>query len=599
MEGTMDRIFEYPFDTAEIMRKQKRLKRELLEDGTSRIKKRIAILGGSTVDAVRDVLELFLLNYGFEPEFWTSEYGQYRNDAMFPPEELTQFKPDIIYIHTTYRNIEMFPDVNDKNNGDAQKKLDAVYEQFREMWESLKDKFGCQVIQNNFELPPFRLLGNSDCSDVRGRVRFVNELNLRFADYAEKHKGFYISDINYVSSCYGLDRWHDGTQWHMYKYAFPMDAVPYIAANIAAIIKALFGKNKKVLALDLDNTLWGGVVGDDGPEGIKIGKDLPSGQVYSEFQEYVKMHKDIGVLLTVCSKNDEENAYAGLNHPDSTLTTDDFVMIKANWDNKDENILRTADALNLTADSFVFADDNPAERQIVRDRIQGIGVPEMDGAENYIRVLDRNRYFEVTSLSDEDMHRSEMYKVEAQRAEIRTAAADYGEYLDRLEMKAVIRSFEPMYIARIAQLTNKSNQFNLTTRRYTEGDIANMSHDPSCITLYGRLADRFGDNGIVSVVIGKIKDSELHIDLWLMSCRVLKRDMELAMLDTLVKKAAEKGLTSIYGYYYPTAKNSMVKELYGRFGFEKQSEDEAGNTVWKLAVEGYEDKNTHISVSES
>ncbi|MBQ3842927.1 MAG: HAD family hydrolase [Ruminiclostridium sp.] len=593
----MDRIFEYPYDTSEIMRMQKRFKRELLEDGTARVKKRIAILGGSTVDAVRDVLEFFLLHHGIEPEFITSEYGQYRNEALFPSEEFLAFKPDVIYIHTTYRNIDTFPEVKDKDPADTGKKLDAVFEQFREIWESLKEKFGCPVIQNNFELPPFRLLGNSDCTDTRGRVRFVNALNMRFADYAAAHTDLYISDINYVSSCYGLDKWHDGTQWHMYKYAFPMDAVPYIAANIAAIIKALFGRNKKVLALDLDNTLWGGVVGDDGVEGIKIGKDLPSGQVYSEFQEYVKLQKDIGTLLTVCSKNDEENAYAGLNHPDCTLTTDDFVVIKANWDNKDENILRTSEMLNLTPDSFVFVDDNPAERQIVSDRIPGIAVPEMDGAENYIRILDRNRYFEVTALSDEDMKRSDMYKVEAQRAEIRTAAADYGEYLDRLEMKADIRPFEPMYIARIAQLTNKSNQFNVTTKRYTEGDVANMSRDPSCITLYGRLSDRFGDNGIVSVVIGKIKETELHIDLWLMSCRVLKRDMEYAMLDTLVKKAAEKGIDTIYGYYYPTAKNSMVKELFDRFGFRKQSEDEAGNTVWKLKVKGYKDKNTHISVS--
>ena len=593
----MDGIFDYPFDTAEIMRRQKRLKRELLGDGTSRIKKRIAILGGSTADAVRDVLELFLLNYGIEPEFWTSEYGQYRNEALFPSEELLAFKPDIIYIHTTYRNIGAFPEIAGKDTENAQKTLDAVFSGFREVWESLDGKFGCPVIQNNFELPPFRLLGNSDCSDPRGRVRFVNELNLRFAEYAAGHKSLHICDINYVASCFGLDRWHDGTQWYMYKYAFPMEAVPYIAANLAAMIKAIFGKNKKVLALDLDNTLWGGVVGDDGVEGIKIGKDLPSGQVYSEFQEYVKLHKDIGVLLTVCSKNDEENAYGGLNHPDSTLSPDDFVVMKANWDNKDQNILRIAEMLNLMPDSFVFADDNPAERQIVREGVAGAAVPEMDGAENYIRVLDRNRYFEVISLSEEDMHRSEMYKVEAQRAEMRTSASDYGEYLDRLEMKAVIRPFEPMYIARIAQLTNKSNQFNVTTKRFSEGDIANMSHDPSCITLYGRLSDRFGDNGIVSVVIGRIKGAELHIELWLMSCRVLKRDMEYAMLDALVKKAAEKGIDTIYGYYYPTAKNSMVKELFGRFGFEKQSEDENGNTVWKLDISGYEAKNTHILVS--
>ena len=595
----MNDIFTYPFDAAEIMKKQKRLKRELLADGTSRIKKRIAVLGGSTADAVRDVLELFLLNYGIEPEFWTSEYGQYRNEALFPSQELLDFKPDIIYIHTTYRNIDSFPALSDTSRDGASALTDSVYGQFREIWEKLYDTFGCPIIQNNFELPPFRLLGNSDCTDPRGRVSFVNRLNSAFSEYADLHDFLHICDINYVSACFGLDKWHDGTQWYMYKYAFPMQAVPYIAANLAAIIKAMFGRNKKVLTLDLDNTLWGGVVGDDGVEGIRIGKDLPSGQVYSEFQEYVKLHKDMGVLLTVCSKNDEENALAGLDHPDSTLHPDDFTVIKANWDNKDENIKQTADLLSLLPESFVFADDNPAERQIVRDRVKGAAVPEMDGAENYIRILDRNRYFEVVGkLTDDDLHRNEMYKANAQRAQAMSDIADYGEYLDSLEMKAEIKPFEPLYIARIAQLTNKSNQFNVTTRRYTEGEISNISRDPAYITLYGRLADKYGDNGVVSVVIGNIKGFELHIDLWIMSCRVLKRDMELAMLDTLVGAAKEKGIDTLVGYYYPTAKNAMVKELFGRFGFDKVSEDENGSTVWRLSVGGYENKNSHIGVNK-
>ncbi|MBR5088905.1 MAG: HAD-IIIC family phosphatase, partial [Ruminiclostridium sp.] len=364
------------------------------------------------------------------------------------------------------------------------------------------------------------------------------------------------------------------------------------------IIKAIFGKNKKVLALDLDNTLWGGVVGDDGVEGLHIGNDLPGGQVYSEFQRYVKLHRDMGVLLTVCSKNDEENAYAGLNHPDGTLHPEDFTVIRANWDNKDDNIKRTAEMLNLLPESFVFADDNPAERQIVRERVPGAAVPEMDGAENYIRILDRNRYFEtVGRLTEDDLKRAEMYKANAERAAAQESIADYGEYLDSLEMTADIKPFEPLYVARIAQLTNKSNQFNLTTRRYTEGEISNISRDPGYIALYGRLADKFGDNGVVSVVIGRLRGKELHIDLWLMSCRVLKRDMEYAMLDTLVKRAAEKGVETIFGYFCPTMKNGMVRDLYKRFGFEKVSEDGDGNTVWKLPTAGYTDRNTHINVN--
>ena len=564
-------------------------------DGTKRISVKIAILAGSTANAIADQTELFLLNYGLEPEFYISEYGQYWQDAMFPPDELTAFKPDIIYIYTTNRNISRYPAITDSRE-DAKAAIDAEFGRYKQMWESLKEKFGCPIIQNNFEQPPFRLLGNSDCSDVHGRVRMVNELNLRFAEYAESEQKLYINDINYISACYGLDNWADNLSWQMYKYALALPAVPFLAANTAAVIKAIYGKNKKVIALDLDNTLWGGVVGDDGADKIKIGMDLPQGQVYSEFQEYLKLHKDLGVLLTVCSKNDFENAEAGLNHPDGTLKPDDFTLIKANWENKDRNILETAEELNLLPESFVFADDNPAEREIVREQLKGTAVPEMDGAENYVRILDRNRYFEVVSLSDDDLKRSEMYKANAQRANLEKSFADYGEYLDSLQMSAEIKPFAPPYLQRIAQLTNKSNQFNVTTRRYTDAEIEKIAADDKYIALYGRLSDKFGDNGVVSVVIGNKDEEVLHIDLWIMSCRVLKREMELAMLDNVVSAAKESGIKTIKGYYYPTAKNAMVKELFGLFGFTKIS-DEGGNTVWELDIKDFTPRTKHIKVN--
>ena len=588
----MSDIFTYPFNSGYIIKKQRSLKKELLSDGTERIKKRIAILGGSTADAVKDILDLFLLNYGIEAEFYLSEYGQYYNEALFPSEELLSFKPDFVYIHTTNRNIDLYPDVNDSNQA-VEEKLGCELSRYEEMWKSLSEKLGAVIIQNNFEQPSFRLLGNSDFTDRRGRVNFINRLNLGFGEYAERTKNFYINDINYISSCYGLDKWSDSRQWYMYKYALAMDAVPYLASNIAAIIKAALGKNKKVLALDLDNTLWGGVVGDDGVDGIRIGKDLPGGQVYSEFQEYVRLHKDIGVLLTVCSKNDMENAAAGLKHPDGVLKPEDFTMIKANWENKDINLIETAAELSLLPESFVFADDNPAERAIVKGQIPGIAVPEMTEAENYIRILDRNRYFEILSLSDDDRKRGEMYKANAERAALRVSFADYGEYLDSLEMEAEIGDFLPVYLSRITQLTNKSNQFNLTTKRYTEAEIDAVYKSGSHIRLYGRLKDKFGDNGVVSVVIGEIRGDELHIDLWLMSCRVLKREMELAMLDKLIEAARARGIRKILGYYYPTKKNGMVKELYGSFGFTKTADND-GNTLWELLTEGYENKTKHI-----
>lgn len=591
----MSDIFTYPFDSGYIIKKQRSIKKQLLSDGTERIKKRIAVLGGSTADAVKDILGLFLLNYGIEAEFYLSEYGQYYNEALFPSEELKEFRPDFIYIHTTNRNITMYPDVNDSDELVSEKQQ-AQFNHFRQVWESISEKFGAVIIQNNFEQPDFRLLGNSDFTNRRGRVNFINRLNLDFAEYAEKNKNIYINDINYLSSCYGLDKWSDSRQWYMYKYALAMEAVPYLAANIAAIIKAVLGKNKKVLALDLDNTLWGGVVGDDGVDGIKIGKDLPGGQVYSEFQEYVKLHKGIGVLLTVCSKNDMENAAAGLKHPDGILKPEDFTMIKANWENKDRNIIETAAELSLLPESFVFVDDNPAERAIVSAQIKGAAVPEMTEAENYIRILDRNRYFEILSLSDDDRKRGEMYKANAERAVLQASFSDYGEYLDSLDMTAEIGDFIPLYLSRITQLTNKSNQFNVTTKRYTEAEMEAVFNSDSHIRLYGRLTDKFGDNGVVSVVIGEIRNkTELHIDLWLMSCRVLKREMEYAMLDKLVAAAKEKGIETIYGYYYPNAKNNMVRELFGSFGFEKISDNE-GSTVWKLEADKYENKTSHIKL---
>lgn len=586
----------YPFDGDYILKKKKSIKKALLEENKTFIDKKIAILGGSTTNDVKLILELFLLDNGIRPEFYESEYNQYWQDAMFPNEKLEEFCPDIIYIHTTARNITEYPCVLDEE-GQIEEKLSRQYTHFEQMWERLGVVYGCPVIQNNFEYPGYRLMGNMEASDIHGRLNFVTRLNRKFYEYARTHKNFYINDINYVSACYGLDRWLDDFYWHMYKYAMAVPAIPELAHNLARIIKSLYGKNKKALVLDLDNTLWGGVVGDDGVENLALGPEVPMGQVYSEFQGYLKAHKDLGVLLNVNSKNDYENAVAGLNHPDGVLRPEDFIVIMANWNNKDKNLADTAEALNIMPDSMVFVDDNPAERAIVERTVPGVAVPVMDSPENYIRVLDRAGYFEMTSFSADDAKRNEMYKENAKRAQLLSSYDDYDEYLKSLEMTARVKAFEPVYMARIAQLTNKSNQFNLTTRRYTQADIEAFAADENYITLYGKLEDKFGDNGVVSVVIGKIEGEILHIDLWLMSCRVLKRDMEAAMMDTLVKRALEKNVRRVKGYYYPTAKNGMVKDFYGTMGFTKETEDKEGNSVWTFDIGmDYTDKNKVIKV---
>lgn len=590
---------EYPFNGEYILKKRKAIKRALLGELAERkcLSKRIAILGGSTTHDVKDMLELFLLNAGIKADFYESEYNQFWQDVMFDNPELLEFQPDIILIHTSSRNIRSFPEISD-TIPQITEMLDEEYAYFEKMWQRIEEVYHCPIIQNNFEQPQYRLLGNKDFSDVHGRINYVNRLNAKLCDYAQAHNNFFINDINYMASCYGLQKWADPFYWHMYKYACAVPAIPELAYNIANIVKSIYGKNKKALVLDLDNTLWGGVVGDDGADNIEIGQETSMGQLYSEFQQYLKAHKQLGILLNINSKNDEENALAGLNRPDSVLKPEDFLIIKANWQNKDRNIIEIADGINIGLDSLVFVDDNPAERHIVKEQVPEVAVPEIGDAVQYITNLDRSGFFELTYFSNDDLKRNEMYKANVERQKQERSFANYEDYLLSLEMKAEIAPFNATYMSRIAQLTNKSNQFNLTTRRCSVSDIEEIAENPACITLYGKLADKFGDNGVVSVVFGH-KDAEVfHIDLWLMSCRVLKRDMEAAMLDALVEKCQQAGVKCLKGYYYPTAKNAMVKEFYGGMGFTKTEEDEEGNTVWEYLVpEKYEHRNRVIQVN--
>lgn len=591
---------EYPFDPEWILKKKKALKRELLQNTQQTfLEKKIAILGGSTTRDIRDILELFLLNYGIRPCFYESEYNQYYADGMFPNPALEEFHPDILYIHTSNRNIEQYPSLEDDRTLVTQK-LQAEYERFQALWEHLHAVYGCPVIQNNFEPPLYRLLGNRDASDHRGRWNYIQRLNQMFYEYADMHQDFYIHDICYEAADYGLERWSDPFYWNMYKYAMCVPAIPYTAFQLARIIKSIFGRNKKVLNLDLDNTLWGGVIGDDGPENIEIGQETSLGQTYAEFQDYLKQHKKLGVLLSVNSKNNEETALSGLERADSVLKREDFVVFRANWEPKSHNLYATAEELKLLPESFVFVDDNPAEREIVRQEVPRAAVPEITKVEEYIRVLDRSGFFEVTNFSEDDLKRNEMYLANEQRNRMQKNFSDYGDYLRSLEMKAQIGAFDPAYFSRIAQLTNKSNQFNLTTHRYSQSEIEQIAADPQYLTLCGRLEDKFGDNGVVSIVIGRKEKDVLQIELWLMSCRVLKRDMEYAMMDTLVKQCRDCGIRQIYGYFYPTAKNAMVKDFYALQGFEKLEEDVDGNAKWSFRIpEQYTLKNQVITVMES
>lgn len=593
----LQQIFNYPYDSDLLLRKQKSIKRELLaRKDVFYTPSRIAVLGGSTVDDIKNVLELFLLESGIKPTFYQSEYNKFYEDAVFGNAELDEFRPEIVIVFTSAVNIRNFPNIADSQTG-VQKKLVAEYERFTTIWEALQNRYHAVIIQNNFDLPYESDIGS--LAVVRGRNRFVSALNEKLAIYADSHEEFYIHDLHGLSSRIGLRKWHNPSQYASYKFAMDYDVMPDVSLGLAKIIRAMLGKARKCLVLDLDNTLWGGVIGDDGVENIKIGHETPAAEAYTAWQEYVLRLKERGVILAICSKNEEEIAKSGFSHPDSVLKLTDFIAFKANWLPKNENIAAIAKEINIGTDSLVFIDDNPVERQIVRDTMPEVAVPEVDGADvfSYIRAIEEAGYFETVAVSGDDLKRNESYQANKARQKLSESVASYDDFLKSLNMTAEIAEFQPVYFDRIAQLTGKTNQFNLTTRRYTRAEIESMANDPHYITLYGRLTDKFGDNGLISVVIGEKQENELHILLWLMSCRVLKRGLEENMLDVLTAKAIEAGCTKLIGYYYPTKKNKMVAGLYESFGFSMVGNDDDG-TVWELSLDSYEPQGKYMVIQK-
>lgn len=587
MAVDLAKIFTYPYDNDLLMRKQKSIRRALLaRESVSYIKKRVAILGGSTTDDIKNILELFLLEAGICPTFYQSEYNRYYEDAVFGAPELEDFQPEIIIIYTGAVNIINRPQLNDTLDT-VNEKIKAEIARYRTIHEKLA-RFKAVIIQNNFERPPYDDLGSLSASAPYGMARFINLLNEELAREAADFPNVYLHDLNSLAARAGA-KWHNLSQYYAYKLAQDYDFIPAAALGIAKIIRAILGKGKKCLVLDLDNTLWGGIIGDDGIDGIAIGNETPLAESFTAWQTYVKSLKERGVILAVCSKNDDEVARSGFNHPDSVLKADDFIAFYANWQPKNINIQAIARDINIGTDSLVFIDDNPAEREIVRQNLPEVAVPEVTAGDitSYIQAIEGAGYFEPAAISADDLKRSATYQENKARAALLSSAEDYDTYLASLAMRAEIDSFVPVYYDRIAQLTNKSNQFNLTTIRYTRADIERMAADDKYITLYGRLEDKFGDNGLVSVVIGQKIGDSVEILLWLMSCRVLKRGMENAMLDALVERAKAAGARRLLGKYIPTKKNKMVAELFDDLGFTRLSEDESGVRDYVLILGSY------------
>ncbi|MBL4930557.1 HAD-IIIC family phosphatase [Clostridium paridis] len=588
---------EYPFDSSYILKKKKAIKRELLKNEDF-IEKRIALLSGSTIGDIKNIIELFLLNHGIKPIFYEGSYSRFYEDVMYDDGVLKEFNPDIIYIVTSNRNINLYPDINDTDS-QINQKLEDTFGKFEAVWQKVSQDFNCTIIQNNFELPFFRVLGNKDAVLLSGRVNFITRLNMKFSEYARNNRDFYINDINYLSCWYGLERWSDPSYWYLYKYALNIDAIPLLCHSVANIIKSVYGKNKKSIVVDLDNTLWGGVIGDIGEGEIDLGNETPTGMAFMEFQNYIKQVSQLGILLNVASKNEYDNAIKGLNHNFSLLKPEDFICLKINWNDKNISIAEIARDLNILPNSLVFIDDNPAEREIITQSIPEVSVPEMTSPEKYLDVLDKSGFFEVTNLSEDDRMRNNFYKGNTNRDKLKYNFTNYEEYLKSLEMVCEVGRFSPSNIERITQLFNKTNQFNLTTRRYTNLEIVDIMNGINYVCIYARLKDKFGDNGIASCLIAKIDGDTIEIESWVMSCRVFKRNLEYVVFDRLVEEANKLNISRILGFYFKSAKNSMVKDFYGTLGFEECYKDEE-KSVWNFGVSpNYSSKNNVIKISNN
>jgi FkbH-like protein len=567
----------YPFDDVLINRKKKALKRLLSEKDNLQVIK-LAVMGGSTTFALCEFLEIFALKNGFKLEIYQSEYGKFYEEIMFDDAKLVSFKPDVFYIHTNIRNLNS----KFKPPTVTSELVDEHCNYFHQIWKKIADTYQCSIIQNNFELPPN---GRDGIYDNRGINKLVNAINERFEQNSSSFPNLIVNDLHGLSAMMGLDEWHDLTLWYSYKYAMSYRAFPRIANALAIHLRSIYGAAKKCLVLDLDDTLWSGVIGEVGVNGIELGEGSPVAEAHLAFQKYIVSLKDKGVILAVCSKNDEATAKEGFQHPESVLSRDDFAVFKANWDSKDQNIRDIAKTLNISLDSMVFIDDNPAERELVKQSLPMVEVPNIgDDISQYIHHVDKNGYFDSLNLSEEDSKRNEFYKAEIDRSQCKSTFNNYEDYLESLKMKADISLAGEQQLKRITQLINKTNQFNLTTKRVTETEIKECSIDSDRLLLYGQLEDRFGDNGIVTSILGEIKNDTLEINIWVMSCRVFKRTLEHSMFDKLLEYCKDKNIKKIIGDYIPSKKNIVVKDLYPSFGFKLLTEKN-GTETWCYEIQ--------------
>lgn len=582
---------------------------------------KMAIVANSTVDHFAEVLHFWLAKAGLAAEIYIAPFDTTTQTVLDPNSALYQFKPELVWLFSTYRDVPL--DFAAGSTAEMMRAaIDAAITRTTTLWQPLQDRLNCIVIQNNADIPAHDSFGNMAGAAAWGTRTASRLYNADLAIAATASKlpsSVVVFDLDHLASEFGKARWIDSRYWFHSKHAFSFDAVGFVAHAAAQLIAAAKGLSKKCLVIDLDNTIWGGVIGDDGlhgadgsadsgAEGIRLGADAGAeGEAFVAFQEHIRQLKARGIILAVCSKNDLENAQEPfIKHPDMRLRLADIAVFMANWKSKPDNLREIAATLNIGLDAMVFVDDNPAERELVRQQLPDVAVPEMpDDPALFIQALAAGRHFEVVTLSADDLERTRFYRENAERQVEQNAflssngnhaddsSNNLAAYLDSLAMIGEAHKIDDannINLPRAAQLINKSNQFHLTGTRYTETElrilVSNQEHSVYCF----KLRDRFGDNGLISVVILKQFESALHVDTWVMSCRVLGRTMEEFIFNLVNAAAVERHCKTITGQYIPSAKNKLVSNLYERLGFDavmtasSLENDSLQSTRWQRAV---------------
>ncbi|MDI1235310.1 MAG: HAD-IIIC family phosphatase [bacterium] len=566
------------------------LKKNLKQDFNGLKTIKIALLGDSATQFLVQALRATGYEAGYDLQIWEADFNQIERQVFDPSSEFYEFKPELVILfHSTHKLLAKY---NKSKPEYFQQLADNRIDEINSLVAAINGQLSTKIIYYNYPEINDSVFGNYANKLELSFLFQLRKLNFEIMKLSTQLTNFYISDLSTIQNLLGHSALFQTSVYINTEMVLSIDALPFVAKQTVDIITAMLGQFKKCVILDLDNTVWGGVIGDDGIENIQIGS-LGIGKAFTEFQYWVKKLKNRGIIVAVCSKNTESVAKEPFEkHPDMVLKFDDIAVFVANWENKPDNIRLIQSILNIGFDSMVFLDDNPFERNIVRENIPGITVPELpEDPADYLEYLYTLNLFETVSFSNEDTERTKLYQVEAQRNVLQQKFTNETEFLESLNMRSLVEPFNKFNIPRVAQLSQRSNQFNLRTIRYTESDIELVSNSDNFNTFAFTLEDKFGDNGLICVIVLKAEDKEtLFIETWLMSCRVLKRGMEAFTLNTIVDFAANNGFRFLVGEYIPTAKNEMVREHYSKLGFVAMTDNK-----WLLNLDNFENNKCYIN----